>query len=201
MYFSKRSRWSPRNAGTYGFGSDSNDERDLRPEGEPERERWHNREFYQQGEGYTTAGSRYLRDLGVDESEYAGAHHHVSPSAHGRWEHSLHQPFDTQFASRHGWSFGFDRMPASALTHEGPHAGKGPKNYRRSDERIFEEVCERLMRSGDVDASDVEVNVESGEVRLSGSVESRRTKRIAEDILEGIAGVSDIRNELKVRRQ
>src|SRR3954453_14579983 len=42
------------------------------------------------------------------------------------------------------------------------YRGRGPKNYQRSDERIREDVCERLERDERVDASDLEVNVENG---------------------------------------
>ena len=60
----------------------------------------------------------------------------------------------------------------------GPHAGVGPKGYRRSSERIREEICERLQRHGRIDASDIEIVVdEDGEVRLTGTVDRRETKR------------------------
>jgi osmotically-inducible protein OsmY len=35
----------------------------------------------------------------------------------------------------------------------GPHSGRGPKGYRRSDERIREDVCDLLCEHGGVDAS------------------------------------------------
>ena len=39
------------------------------------------------------------------------------------------------------------------------YRGRGPKNYRPSDERIWEEVNERLTYDHNVDATDVEVKV------------------------------------------
>src|SRR5690625_3385461 len=51
-----------------------------------------------------------------------------------------------------------------------------------------------------VDASDVEVKVDGGEVTLSGTVASRRMKRRAEDIADGIRGVHDVHNQLRVSR-
>jgi osmotically-inducible protein OsmY len=77
---------------------------------------------------------------------------------------------------------------------------RGPKNYTRSDERIREDVCERLMRS-DVDASDVTVNVSGGKVMLEGTVPERRMKHSIEDIAEQCFGVTDIDNNLRVSRQ
>jgi osmotically-inducible protein OsmY len=86
-------------------------------------------------------------------------------------------------------------------TLRGPHAGKGPKGYKRSDERIREDVCERLTDHHDVDATDIEVTVENGEVTLSGLVGVRRDKLMAEHVAEGVSGVFDIHNEIRVRRE
>lgn len=79
------------------------------------------------------------------------------------------------------------------------HSGRGPRSYQRNDERIREDVVERLTRHHDIDASDVEVEVNGGEVLLKGMVESRWEKRLAEDICEDIFGVKNTRNQLKVR--
>jgi osmotically-inducible protein OsmY len=81
---------------------------------------------------------------------------------------------------------------------EGKFRGRGPKNYRRSDERIREEVGDRLTDSEWLDASDVEVNVVAGEVILSGMVDSRYAKRLAEDIAESVSGVTQVQNNLRV---
>jgi len=82
----------------------------------------------------------------------------------------------------------------------GPNAGRGPKGYSRGDERIREDVCERLTQHGGVDASDVEVRVEGGVVTLTGTVPDRQMKHFAEDTAESVRGVSDVRNELRVAR-
>ena len=76
---------------------------------------------------------------------------------------------------------------------------RGPKNYRRSDERIREDICERLMQS-DVDASDVTVSVADGKVILEGTVPERHMKHRIEDIAEGSFGVTDVDNNLRVSR-
>jgi len=77
-------------------------------------------------------------------------------------------------------------------------AGRGPGNWQRSDERLYEEVCERLMDDPRLDASDIEVAVEEAEVTLRGSVTSRRDKRRAEDLAAGILGVRDVHNRLRL---
>jgi hypothetical protein len=84
---------------------------------------------------------------------------------------------------------------------EGPYVGRGPKGYSRSDDRIYEDVCERLLRYGHVDASDIEVQVNRGEVTLTGSVDDRDQKRLAEDLAAGVGGVFDVHNRIRIRRQ
>jgi osmotically-inducible protein OsmY len=76
--------------------------------------------------------------------------------------------------------------------------GRGPKGYQRSDARINEDVCDRLCDSGEIDATDVEVRVENGEVTLSGSVSDRSQKRRAEDLIEQVSGVREVHNNLRV---
>ncbi|MEK0084342.1 BON domain-containing protein [Benzoatithermus flavus] len=79
--------------------------------------------------------------------------------------------------------------------------GRGPKGYRRSDERIREDVSDWLTDDAWIDASDIEVRVENGEVTLDGTVNSRRARRRAEDIAESVSGVSYVQNNLRVRQR
>jgi osmotically-inducible protein OsmY len=78
------------------------------------------------------------------------------------------------------------------------HRGRGPKGYTRSDDRIREDVNDRLTDDHLLDASDIEAKVSNGEVTLSGHVESRQAKRRAEDIADRIAGVKHVQNNLRV---
>jgi hypothetical protein len=80
------------------------------------------------------------------------------------------------------------------------HRGKGPSNYQRSDERIREAVCEALTEDDRIDATHVDVSVKAGEVTLAGTVDERAMKRAAEDLVEGISGVKDVQNLLRVDR-
>jgi len=80
------------------------------------------------------------------------------------------------------------------------HRGRGPRGYTRSDERIREDVNDRLTDDPYVDASDIEVSVSSCEVTLSGTVDDRRARRRAEDIAESVSGVSHVQNNLRVRQ-
>ncbi|MCY1013919.1 BON domain-containing protein [Nannocystis pusilla] len=80
----------------------------------------------------------------------------------------------------------------------GRFAGRGPKGYRRSDDRITEEICEALTRNLSVDASEIEVKVHQGVVTLSGTVDDRETKRLVEDLSEDISGVREVQNQIRV---
>lgn len=77
--------------------------------------------------------------------------------------------------------------------------GKGPKGYERSDERLKELICERLMEDPDIDASEISVDVRNREVTLRGTVDDRRTKYEVEELIEQCGGVKDVKNELRVR--
>lgn len=79
-------------------------------------------------------------------------------------------------------------------------SGVGPKGYKRSDEKIYEEVCEVLMQHRAIDASNIVVKISEGLVNLSGKVNSRFEKKLAEEIIEPLSGVKDIQNELSVMR-
>lgn len=80
---------------------------------------------------------------------------------------------------------------------EQDHRGRGPKAYVRSDERIREDVNDRLTEDNWIDASDIDVTVSEGEVTLSGTVNDRHSKRRAEDVTDGITGVKHVQNNLR----
>ena len=98
-----------------------------------------------------------------------------------------YRPDPREWSSTEGW-----RVP-------GPHAGRGPKGYQRSDERIRDEINERLTAHGLIDATDVECRVQDGAVMLTGFVDSRAAKRAAEDLAETVYGVRDVYNQLRIR--
>ena len=83
----------------------------------------------------------------------------------------------------------------------GTYRGRGPKNYRRRDERILEDVNDLMCDNAYLDASEIEVTVSEGNVVLSGTVENRESKRLAEDIAESVSGVQNVENTLRVRKK
>jgi osmotically-inducible protein OsmY len=94
---------------------------------------------------------------------------------------------------RYGESFG------TVGRNRGRFTGRGPKGYIRSDDRIREDVSDRLEQHGEIDATEIEIRVSNGEVTLEGTVEDRRTKRMAEDVVENCPGVKQVHNRLRVQ--
>ncbi len=81
---------------------------------------------------------------------------------------------------------------------EQDHGGRGPSNYKRSDDRIQEDANEHLTRDWRVDATNITVSVQNGEVTLEGHLPTRDAKRRAEDCVEDISGVKHVQNNLRV---
>lgn len=90
-----------------------------------------------------------------------------------------------------------DRHAEQRRHADGEHRGRGPRNYRRADARISDDVHDRLTDDGWLDASDIEVQVENGEVTLNGRVRTRDDKRRAEDLADGVSGVTHVQNNLR----
>jgi osmotically-inducible protein OsmY len=106
-------------------------------------------------------------------------------------------PGSAEWGGRSGG--GWRGETSSPRSFTGRHAGKGPKGYTRSDDRIREDISDALMADGEIDASEIEVQVRSGEITLNGSVESREMKRQVEDLVESIPGVRNVQNSLRVQ--
>jgi len=118
-------------------------------------------------------GGEYTENTGVGggyEEEWAG----------NRYSHE---------AARHAYA-GFG-------TGQG-YRGMGPKNYRRSDERLTEELNERLTDADDLDATEISVRVADGKVTLEGNVDRRWMKHRAEDIADACIGVKEVDNRISV---
>lgn len=84
---------------------------------------------------------------------------------------------------------------------QGQRFERGPKGYKRSDDRIKEDVSDRISQLQHVDSSDVEVDVKDGEVTLTGTVPNRVMKWQLENLVEAIGGVTDVNNMLRIRRE
>lgn len=75
-----------------------------------------------------------------------------------------------------------------------------PKNFRRTDSRVREDICERLWDEPTIDVGDVDVQVKDGVVTLEGTVPHRPMKYLIEDIAADTPGVHDVENRVRVAR-
>jgi osmotically-inducible protein OsmY/sporulation protein YlmC with PRC-barrel domain len=80
----------------------------------------------------------------------------------------------------------------------GGFRGRGPRGYKRSDDRIREDVNDRLSDHPLLDASGIDVTVNNGVVTLNGTVNDRSDKRRAEDLVLMVPGVADVLVSLTV---
>jgi hypothetical protein len=134
----------------------------------------YDREFENRGaRTHEWTGRRVGTDEGYRNTDYSGS-----------WGQQ------TTGGMRGTWSGGL-------VQRQGRYAGRGPKNWQRSDDRIREDVNEMLTQHPDVDASDIDVQVATGEVTLTGTVSSRHEKRAAEDCAWDVSGVRDVHNQLR----
>jgi osmotically-inducible protein OsmY len=104
-------------------------------------------------------------------------------------------------ASRMGWrAAGAQFYPGGALDTlvELSHRGRGPRGYRPSDERLREIICERLTDDPFIDASEISVSVDNGQVTVQGTVQVRQQKYAIEDLIADVPGVAELHNEIRV---
>jgi hypothetical protein len=118
-----------------------------------------------------------------------------------RWadRNDYSRTYGTQTTGYTGLTYG-GALGYRTESERGRYVGKGPKSWRRSDERIREDVNDELTRHPDVDASDIEVSVVNGEVTLTGQVSSRHEKREAEDCAWRAHGVRDVHTQLRIKQ-
>lgn len=159
------------------------------------------------GPGWSGGG---FGDPGYNTSGFASPDYGASRVGGGR-DRNLpnyysEEPYGAYGMDAHGGQYGgrgeYDRGQNFGTGHATnstavSYRGKGPKGFRRSDERISEMVCDLLTYDHRVDASNIDVSVANGEVTLSGTVPSRDMKWLAEDLTERVSGVVDVHNRLK----
>lgn len=71
--------------------------------------------------------------------------------------------------------------------------------YTRLDAQIREDICEFMAADPLLDAADVEVQVDGGEVTLTGVVADEPELHRAQDLAEQVHGVKNVRNGLTIR--
>jgi len=71
---------------------------------------------------------------------------------------------------------------------------------RRPDDVLARELQEILTKVPELDATEIEVEVEGGAVTLRGVVDSTDARLLAEELVESVTGVREVHNNLKVVR-
>ncbi|MEX2284728.1 MAG: BON domain-containing protein [Gemmatimonadota bacterium] len=159
------------------------------------------------GAGYDESDESYQANPDWNEDDFEGRTEAQSGerseaetgNGRGSWAERGFNPRGSTggfYGREYGWTTRGETNRAGR--ENGPYSGRGPRGYQRSDERVFEEVCDLLTENGDIDATSIEVRCEGGEVILEGTVPDRETKRLAEDIAESARGVRDVRNNLRI---
>lgn len=178
-----------RERGSQGYDYDDR-RRDDRDSSSGERDRGHAFDFARRDRDYSGSREGY--------GGWEGQDRYRDPQGYGVRSSS---GFDRGYgpAPYRGASESRRQGESEGRTASGLFRGKGPKGYTRSDERIKEDVSDRLSDDDELDASDVTVQVSGGEVTLTGFVDSRDAKRAAEDCAEACSGVKHVQNNLRVR--
>lgn len=131
----------------------------------------------------------YRRNLSAEGSQYGQQSNYPGVSIYGA---------DPNWASRNESPMYINEQGS---LYNPLHKGKGPKGYRRSDERIKEDISDRMMDDSLLDASDIELEVDNNEVVLTGTVDNREAKRRAEYLAECIPGVGNVENRLRIKER
>ena len=201
-----------------GYGGDSEDQGRYRQSGEYSQGHGsESRRRYSGGRGGTSfegrarsggnyGGSRYGERFGGRGTEDFGNYGSNYPSS----ERGYLSDYDDGGDDRGWWDktsdevaswFGDDdasRRRRMDMRSGGGHRGRGPTGYTRSDDRIREDINDRLTDYDYIDATNISVEVQGGDVTLTGTVESRYEKRLAEDIAEDVSGIKNVENRLRV---
>jgi hypothetical protein len=150
--------------------------------------------------GYGRGGYGTAYGSGFDEDYMGSSNAPVQSGAYGQGPGGYGGGFSQGLAGRGGYGqgSGYTRGMAEDRGMESQF-GKGPKGYVRSDERLKEDISEKLTRDWAVDATDISVEAKNGAVTLTGSVDNRQLKHYVEDLVENCSGVREIDNRLSVR--
>jgi len=169
------------------FGYDENPERSS-------YSRDYSRDFSNNNrdENSNSRGDGRNRNIGSERGYYEGSNRNRSDER-GWWDRA-----SDEVSSWMGDEEAARRRESDSRQ-QGKYRGHGPKNYTRSDERIKEDINDRLTDYHHLDATHIDVTVENGDVVLTGTVENRYAKRTAEDITEDVSGVKNVENRLRVQ--
>jgi hypothetical protein len=81
----------------------------------------------------------------------------------------------------------------------GQHAGRGPREWRRSDAVLQDAVSEHLAQDRLLDARGIMVVVDDGVVSLEGQVRTPSDRRLADLLAHEVGGVNQVLNHLVIQ--
>ncbi|MGE0207461.1 MAG: BON domain-containing protein [Candidatus Babeliales bacterium] len=146
--------------------------------------------------------TRNINTLGGGKTSENRGHRGTSPDS--RKENPYENGKLKNWNHRVGWDSIFDHRNNSRMRnhggaqigHDKGNYGKGPKGYKRSDENLYQDICEALALNSSIDASQIEVEVKGSCAYLKGKVQNRTIKKMVEAEIENISGLIDVQNLL-----
>ncbi|MEW6613789.1 MAG: BON domain-containing protein [Pseudomonadota bacterium] len=160
----------------------------------------------EEGQSHARGG----REVFHPEADYDEDNLAFIPNSYGgRYERRdmMQHRMDAQsgdYGSHRSWH-AWERNPSGIAERQderprGGQRGKGPKGYQPSDERLKERLQEAFYDDDELDASEIEILVQGGEVTLQGAVAEREDRQRAEWLVERVAGHRvHVNNNLRVQ--
>ena len=146
--------------------------------------------------GYSTLGGGVYPDEGPSEEapRYGDWRRHSSGATSGaRGQEGFGNPGEG--------TWGEERRAAERREEQGPSGRRSaPERRRRSDESLAQEIREILTTDHELEATAIEVKVEGGAVTIAGEVADPDARLLAEELVESVVGVREVRNRLRVAR-
>jgi osmotically-inducible protein OsmY len=105
---------------------------------------------------------------------------------------------DEERGTEGGYTSGPDVEALRAARQRPKRPSRAPLAYQRSDDRIREDVYDRLCGDTGADASEVTVEVFAGAVTLAGTVPDPEDMRRIVLVAERVTGVKQVLNQLRV---
>lgn len=147
---------------------------------------------------------RYGRDYMSGGDDRERGYSQSGRESGGRWREAW-RDHDDDREEEHGALYNLGHRIGQAVSDWfGPGAMEkraGPRGYTRTDERIRDEICERLTFTSGIDVREVSIDVDKGKVTLGGTVQTRGQKYDIEDLADNTFGVTEVENNIRVQRQ
>jgi osmotically-inducible protein OsmY len=147
--------------------------------------------------GYSTVGGDVYPDEGsTDDAPRHGdwQRHSTGATSGARGQEGFGNPGEN--------TWGEEQFRAERREEQGRRqTNTGPRSRRKSDESLKQEIREILTADPELEAVDIEVEVEGGAVTLRGAVVDSDARLLAEELVESLAGVQEVHNRLRVERE